>query len=323
MRRAMLAVGLVLSASAAAQDSATWLEAQGLEAADTKTFEDFEAMVARVKGTKDAKDPAVTQERVVVFAKGKPVWQSNPKENEAAARWKIHAIGRDIDGDGAADMHLSANTAGANCCTVHYVYRVKPQVRRTAVYNANSVGAAEFAEIPGRKTAVMVTADDVSAGKFAPVASSYFPAVVVEVARGKFTLARDLMKSQLPGQPPPVCSTPVGAANAWLKERCGEFATGRRNARIQEIKSKLASVKHGRSAEQVKWEDYLAAGVLVAVAAEVTRYQYTGQGNAGFSWLESVWPGNDAVKVKLVSDLRATWAKSAFAEDIRALGAGR
>jgi len=32
-----------------------------------------------------------------------------------------------------------------------------------------------------------------------------------------------------------------------------------------------------------------------------------------------VWPGNDAIKLKLVSTLRQTQAKSAFAEDLKRL----
>ena len=35
--------------------------------------------------------------------------------------------------------------------------------------------------------------------------------------------------------------------------------------------------------------------------------------------LETVWPGNDAVKVKFVQTLRQTQAKSAFAPDLQAL----
>jgi hypothetical protein len=313
---------LVLTAfSAAAQDSQSWLEAQGLEAADTKTLDDFEVVVARVKGTKASKDVAVAQERVVVFLKGKPVWQSNAKENEATARWKIHALGRDLDGDGQPDLHLSAVTGGANnCCTTHYVYRLKPQVKRSSVYAANSVGASDFIDLPGRKTPVMVSADDSSANRFAPAASSYFPAVILEATpKGRFQIAKELMRTALPGQPPPICTQAAATANAWLKERCGDYVSSRRTARIQEIKTKLASVKQGRAAEQVKWEDYLAAGVLVAIAAEVNRYAYTGHSNAGMSWLESVWPGNESVKVKLVSEIRQTWAKSAFAEDLKGL----
>jgi len=59
--------------------------------------------------------------------------------------------------------------------------------------------------------------------------------------------------------------------------------------------------------------------VLAAVSAEMNRYTYTGHGNAGYNWLETVWPGNDAIKLKLVSTLRQTQAKSAFAEDLKRL----
>ena len=40
---------------------------------------------------------------------------------------------------------------------------------------------------------------------------------------------------------------------------------------------------------------------------------------AGMNWLETVWPGNDAIKVTFLDKLRETRVKSVFAEDLRAL----
>ena len=60
-----------------------------------------------------------------------------------------------------------------------------------------------------------------------------------------------------------------------------------------------------------------------AVAAELNRYAYTGHGAAGLRWLETIWPGNDEIKAELVTKLRQTHAKSAFAEDLASLAAGR
>jgi hypothetical protein len=51
----------------------------------------------------------------------------------------------------------------------------------------------------------------------------------------------------------------------------------------------------------------------------MNRFTYTGHGNAAFNWLEQIWPGNDAVKVKFIQTLRQTQAKSAFAADIQSL----
>ena len=59
--------------------------------------------------------------------------------------------------------------------------------------------------------------------------------------------------------------------------------------------------------------------VLAAVAAEMNRYAYTGFGAAGMNWLETVWPGNDAIKVQFLAKLRETRVKSAFADDLRVL----
>ena len=319
MRWMSIMAAAAIAFTAHAQDSKTWLEKENLDAADTKTFEDFEAVVARVKGAKDAKE---AEERVVVFAKGKPVMQTNPKESEPGSRWTIRSFGRDLDGDGQPDLHLSNFTGGANCCTTHYVYRLKPQVKRIAVYSAGSMGGGDFVEVPGRKAPVMISADDSSANAFAPYANSYFPLLVLEVGpKGRLQFAQDMMQSRLPGQPPPVCSQPLANANLWLKERCAEYSGQRRQSRTTEIKTRLASIKSTRASDKLKWEDYFENGVLASVSAEMNRYTYTGHGNAAFNWLETVWPGNDTVKAKFVQTLRQTQAKSVFAEDIRGLAA--
>ncbi|HEX7403168.1 MAG TPA: hypothetical protein VF287_04065, partial [Usitatibacter sp.] len=211
-------------------------------------------------------------------------------------------------------------TGGASCCTTHHVYQLKPQVKRLAVYSAGSMGGGDFIEVPGRKAPVMVSADDSSANAFAPYANSYFPLLILEVGpKGRLQFAQDLMQSRLPGQPPPVCAQPLASANPWLKERCAEYTGSRRQARTAEIKSRLNSIKANRSADKLKWEDYFENGVLAGVSAEINRYTYTGHGAAGFNWLETVWPGNDAVKAKFVATLRQTQAKSVFAEDLKSI----
>jgi hypothetical protein len=317
--RPILAIAAAMAVlPAAAQESRPWLEAQGLEAASWKSFQEFEAVVARVKG---AKDPVEAQERIVLFKQGKPVLQTTPKDGiEPGSRLALHSIGRDLDGDGQPDMHFSAYSGGAHCCTTNFVYRIKPAVKRHAVYAAQNMGATDFIDIPGRKTPVMVSADDTSAYVFAPYSNSYFPVVILEVsAKGRFQFAQDLMRGKLPGEPPPVCAQAAATANPWLKDRCGEFTSAKRKARTQEIQAKLREIKGQRSADKLKWDDYMATGVLVAAAAEMNRYAYTGFGAAGANWLETVWPGNDAVKVQFVEKLRETRAKSAFAEDLRVL----
>src|SRR6185437_2319605 len=316
-RRVLAAAAMVAAAGAAfAQDAKSWLESQGLDATDTKDYQEYEAVVAHVKGASGAE----AQERVIVFRQGKPVWQTGAKDAEPGARWTVHSIGRDLDGDGQPDLHISSFTGKGNCCTTHEVYRLKPQVRKLATYAAGAIGGGEFVEVPGRKAAIMISADDSSANAFAPYANSYFPMMVLEVgSRGRMELALDLMQSKLPGQPPPVCTLPVATANLWLKERCGEYGTLRRQARTADVKAKLQAIKSGRSVEKLQWQDYYGTGLLGAVSAEMNRYTYTGHGNAGYNWLETVWPGNDAIKLKFIATLRQTQAKSAFAEDLKRL----
>jgi len=317
MKRITFAAALLAALPAAAQDAKSWLDAQGLEAVDTKAFQDLEIVVARLKGAKDSK---TGEDRVAVIARGRPVWQSNPKETDPGSRWTIHSVGKDLDGNGHPDMHLSSFSGGQQCCTTHYVLQLKPQVRRLAAYSAGSVGGGEFLDVEGRKAPVMISADDSSANAFAPYANSYFPVMILEVGpKGRLQFARDMMQSRLPGQPPPICATKTAAANPWLKERCGEYTGARRNERTRQIKARLQTIKASRSADRLKWEDYFENGVLAAVSAEMNRFTYTGHGNAAYNWLETVWPGNDAVKVKFVQTLRQTQAKSAFAPDLQAL----
>ncbi len=270
---------LVLAAAwalpALAQDSKAWLEAQGLDAVDTKGFQEFEAVVAKAKGG--------GEQRAIIFKQGKPAWQSTPKDTDPGSKWSIVSIGRDLAGNGQPDVHFSTNTGGATCCTTHHVYQLKPQVKRLAAYQAGSMGGGDFVEVPGRKAPVMVSADDSSANAFAPYANSYFPLLT------------------------------------WLKERCAEYTSMRRQARTQEMKTRLASIKSNRSADKLKWEDYFENGVLASVSAEINRYAYTGHGAAGMNWLETVWPGNDAVKAKFIATLRQTQAKSVFAEDLKSM----
>lgn len=319
LRPMLLALGIAVALQANAKDANAWLEAQGLEAADTKTYEGYEIVVARVKGAKDVKEAG---ERVAILRRGKPVWQSNPKETEPGSKWTLHSVGRDLDGDGKGDMHISSFSGGAHCCTTHQVLRLKPRVTRLAAYSAGNVGGGEFIDIADRKTPVMISADDSSAFAFAPYANSYFPVMILEVGRkGRLQFARDLMQSRLPGQPPPICANAAATANLWLKERCGEYITSRRQERTNQIKTRLAGIKSGRSADKLKWEDYFENGVLAAISAEMNRYAYTGHGNAAMNWLETVWPGNDAIKVRFVNTLRQTQSKSVFAADLRAMAA--
>ena len=319
MKHALALIVAAVALPVAAQDAKTWLESQGLASGDVKSFHEFEAVVARLKG---ATDPKAAEERVVILKQGKPVWQSSPKETDPGSKWTIHSMGRDLDGDGQPDMHFSSHSGGAQCCTTHHVLRLKPQIKRLAAYSAGSVGGGDFLEVAGRKAPVMISADDSSANAFAPYANSYFPVMILEVGpKGRLQFARDLMQSRLPAQPPPVCATPTAAANPWLKERCGEYTSSRRNERSKQIQARLATIKSSRSADKLTWEDYFENGVLAAVSAEINRYTYTGHGNAGMLWLEQVWPGNDAVKVKFVNTLRQTQSKSVFAEDLKGLAA--
>ena len=102
MRSVLIILAILAVVPVHAQESKAWLESQGLEAAANKEFQEYEAVVARVKG---AKDSLAAQERIVLFRQGKVAWQTNPKELvEPATRFTLHSLGRDINGDGQPDL---------------------------------------------------------------------------------------------------------------------------------------------------------------------------------------------------------------------------
>jgi hypothetical protein len=319
MRFALLAAVAFLAAlPSAAQDVKSLLEAQGLEIGDTKTFQDVEAFVARVKG---AKDPAAAQERIVVISAGKKAWESTDKDVAPASRIEIKSIGRDLNGDGHPDLLFSAFSGGAHCCLTYYVYSLKPKFARIATFASGNSGATGFIDIPGRKKPVVFSADDISAYSFTNYAGSVFPMVVLEVGdKGHFSFAPDLMKPKLPGMPPPVCTMPGLKLESFQQRVCDEYATAKRRDRVAKIKAQLADIKVGRDYGKVPWDDYWKTGMMAEMAGELDRYAYTGYGTAGFGWLDSVWPGNDAVKARFVAMYNENKAKSQFVEDLKALG---
>ncbi len=126
--------------------------------------------------------------------------------------------------------------------------------------------------------------------------------MILEVGpKGRLQFAQDMMQSRLPGMPPPVCAQPFASANPWLKERCAEYTTARRQARTADIKQRLVG-DQGHRARQPSSSGRTTSRTACssAVSAEINRYTYTGHGAAGMNWLETVWPGNDAVKAKFV-----------------------
>src|SRR5258708_29376702 len=133
---------LVLAAAwalpALAQDSKAWLEAQGLDAVDTKGFQEFEAVVAKAKGG--------GEQRAIIFKQGKPAWQSTPKDTDPGSKWSIVSIGRDLAGNGQPDVHFSTNTGGGPRCTTPPGYQLKPQAKRPAPDHAAPTGAGDVVD---------------------------------------------------------------------------------------------------------------------------------------------------------------------------------
>ena len=319
MRHASFAFAILAAAlPAAAQEAKSQLEAQGLEVLDTKTFQDFEVLAAKVKG---AKDGATAQSRIVIFQAGKKPVEITDKDIAVASQVEIKSVGRDLNGDGQPDLLFSAFSGGAHCCLTYYVYSLKPKIAKLAAYASGNSGATGFVDIPGRKKPVVFSADDTSAHAFTNYAGSVFPMVVLEVGdKGRFVFAQDLMKSKLPGMPPPVCKMEGVKLETFQQRVCDEYASAKRKARSAKIKAQLDDIKVGRDHGKVPWDDYWKTGMMAEMAGEMDRYAYTGHGAAGFGWLDSVWPGNDAVKAKFVAMYNENKAKSQFAEDMKALG---
>jgi len=120
----------------------------GLEAAATKEFQDYEAIVARVKGAKDA---ASAQERVVVFAKGKLAWQSAPKDFVEPAQ-KSRCTRSDATSTERPAADALHGVLGRRAL-LHDALRVpaEAQVRRHAVYPAKNVGGTDFMDLPAAR----------------------------------------------------------------------------------------------------------------------------------------------------------------------------
>ena len=78
MRSVAVMAALAIAWPAAAQDTNAWLEAQGLEAVESKSHEGLDVVIARTKGAKDA---ATGGDRVVVLRAGKPQELSSPLQD--------------------------------------------------------------------------------------------------------------------------------------------------------------------------------------------------------------------------------------------------
>ena len=322
MRLALFAFILAAAVSAAAQapvpEVVAQLDAAGLDVDKSLAYEDLVAVVAYVKG---AKDPVAAQQRLIVFKQAKKVWESTDKEVPAGSRIELKSMGRDLTGDGQPDLLFSVFSGGAHCCLTYFVHSLKPRIAKVAAFASGNTGATGFVDIPGRKKPVAFSADDTSAYAFTSYAGSVFPMVVLEIGdKGRFAFAQDLMKSRLPGMPPPICTTAGVKLESFQQRVCDEYASARRKDRTAKIKAQLEDIKVGRDHGKVPWDDYWKTGMMAEMAGEMDRYAYTGHGTVGFGWLDSVWPGNDAVKARFVAMYNENKTKSQFAEDLKALG---
>jgi len=116
-----------------------------------------------------------------------------------------------------------------------------------------------------------------------------------------------------------VCGQPAATANPGSRSVAASSPAPSARRAPRRFQAKLREIKSDRSADKIKWDDYVGTGVLSAVAAEMNRYAYTGHAAAGMNWLETVWPGNDAIKVTFLEKLRESRQKSVFAEELRVL----
>ena len=232
MRRTLiiLAASAIVPAALAAppapagpQDSKSWLESQGLEAAASKEFQEFEAIVARVKGAKDAQS---AQERVVVFAKGKLAWQSNPKELvEPAQKFALHSLGRDLDGERpAAAALLGLLGRGA---LLHHALRLQAQAPGEAARGLprQERGRHRLHRPAGTQDADHDLGRRLERHRVRAVLQLLLPAGGPGGGpKGQFQFAGDLMHSRLPGMPPPVCASPPPPPTPGSRSAAAKFA---------------------------------------------------------------------------------------------------
>jgi hypothetical protein len=86
--------------------------------------------------------------------------------------------GRDIDGDGVADVVVSRWSGGAHCCYTTTAYSVGAEVRTLLSIETGDCGPGEFADLDGDGVLEFTTCDDIWKDTYCSFALAPLPTVV-------------------------------------------------------------------------------------------------------------------------------------------------
>ena len=86
--------------------------------------------------------------------------------------------GTDVNGDGFADLVVSAWSGGAHCCYSSGIYSVGETVRPVLVLETGNCGPGELEDLDGNGTREFITCDDQWAYAYCSFADSPFPRVI-------------------------------------------------------------------------------------------------------------------------------------------------
>lgn len=98
--------------------------------------------------------------------------------------------GTDVNGDGFADLVVSAWSGGAHCCYSSGIYSVGETVKPVLVLETGNCGPGELEDLDGNGTREFITCDDQWAYAYCSFADSPFPRVIYsyDATRGMYVV---------------------------------------------------------------------------------------------------------------------------------------
>jgi hypothetical protein len=131
-------------------------------------------------------------ERVYAHAAPQAFWLENPYKEQAEVD-RI-AVGRDITGDGRANLVVEQWTGGANCCHHFYVFEIDEQFRHIATLDGHNLSVpVNFIDLDEDGPLEFVTRDWTFECWRTSCAGSPAPEMILRYESGAYQLACDLM----------------------------------------------------------------------------------------------------------------------------------
>jgi hypothetical protein len=127
--------------------------------------------------------------------------------------------GTDVNGDGFADLVVSAWSGGAHCCYSSGIYSVGQNVTPILVLETGNCGPGELEDLDGNGTREFVTCDDQWAYAYCSFADSPFPRVIYsyDASRGMYVLDTPRFAGRYRDQ----LAEALDEAQTWLSQTDG------------------------------------------------------------------------------------------------------